>query len=282
MVPFLPARNTSQKERPFCKTTCMSTSILKSYHEIGHFGFDRTYLAIKNKYFFPGMYQAVADYIRGCDACQRAKPHVHAKRVPLTPMPITDTFARWHIDLIGPFKETKLGYRHILIVVCAFSKWTEAFPVRSGTAAEIADVLHKEVFSRYGSPTSLVSDRGQGFMSKLVAAVTQIYNVKHYFTSSYHPQTNSVAERTNKTVIQCLGTIVDENQSNWAELLPDHRPDQNAPPPDVPRPDPRREEQPNFKNPVPPLNPNNDEIVPNQDVDISDTDEPADDGSKQF
>ncbi|CAC5400202.1 unnamed protein product [Mytilus coruscus] len=386
--------------------------LLKSYHEIGHFGFDRTYLAIKNKYFFPGMYQAVADFIRGCDSCQRAKPHVHAKRVPLTPMPITDTFARWHIDLIGPFKETKLGHRHILIVVCAFSKWTEAFPVRSETAEEIANVRHKEVFSRYGSPTSLVSVRGQGFMSKLVAAVTQIYNVKHYFTSSYHPQTNSVAERTNKTVIQCLRTIVDENQYNWAELLPgilmvfrmspsassefspyhllfgkeinlpvdttllpktdinknlkvhieniidclkiakrcatdnlkyaqekqkkhydkntalpkfeiqdlvlmyspkvpvglasklhrkqdgpfyiaakglnhtyklrrcednkmlksminanrlklytppDHRPDQNAPPPDVPRPDPRREEQPNFQNPVPPPNPNNDQ-----------------------
>ncbi|CAC5426199.1 Retrovirus-related Pol polyprotein from transposon 297 [Mytilus coruscus] len=409
--------------------------LLKSYHEIGHFGFDRTYLAIKNKYFFPGMYQAVADFIRGCDSCQRAKPHVHAKRVPLTPMPITDTFARWHIDLIGPFKETKLGHRHVLIVVCAFSKWTEAFPVRSETAEEIANVLHKEVFSRYGSPTSLVSDRGQGFMSKLVAAVTQIYNVKHYFTSSYHPQTNSVAERTNKTVIQCLRTIVDENQSNCAELLPgilmafrmspsassefspyhllfgkemnlpvdttllpktdinknlkvhieniidclkiakrcatdnlkyaqekqkkrydkntalpkfeiqdlvlmyspkvpvglasklhrkqdgpfyiaakglnhtyklrrcednkmlksminanrlklytppDHRPDQNAPPPDVPRPDPRREEQPNFQNPVPPPNPNNDENVPNPDADISDTDEPVDDGSKQF
>ncbi|VDI72786.1 Hypothetical predicted protein [Mytilus galloprovincialis] len=96
-------------------------------------------------------------------------------------MPILDTFSRWHIDLIGPFKETKLGHKYILIVVCAFSKWTEAFPVRSETAADIAEVLHKEIFSRYGSCSSLVSDRGQGFMSKLVAAVTKIYNVKHYF-----------------------------------------------------------------------------------------------------
>ncbi|CAG2256467.1 unnamed protein product [Mytilus edulis] len=63
---------------------------------------------------------------------------------------------------------------------------------------------------------------------------------------------------------------------------PDHRPDQNAPPPDVPRPDPRREEQPNFQNPVPPPNPNDDEIVPNQNADSSDSDEPIDDGSKQF
>ncbi|CAC5392995.1 unnamed protein product [Mytilus coruscus] len=121
--------------------------LLKSYHELGHFGFDRTYLAIKQKYFFPGMYQAVAYFIRGCDSFQRAKPHAHAKRVPLTPMPILDTFSRWHIDLIGPFKETKLGHKYILIVVCAFSKWTEAFPVRSETAADIAEVLLKNLLS---------------------------------------------------------------------------------------------------------------------------------------
>ena len=195
-------------------------TILQSYHELGHFGFDRTYLALKQTYFFPGMFQAVADFIRGCDPCQRAKQSVHSKRVPLTPMPITDTFARWHIDLIGPFKETKQGFKHILIIVDSFSKWTEAFPVRSEGAEEIALILHKEIFSRFGAPVSLISDRGQGFMSKLVAAVNEIYNVKHYFTSSYHPQTNSIAERTNKTIIQCLRTIIDENQLNWSDLLP--------------------------------------------------------------
>ncbi|CAG2189121.1 unnamed protein product [Mytilus edulis] len=62
--------------------------------------------------------------------------------------------------------------------------------------------------------------QGQGFASKLVAAINQIYNVKHSFTSSYHPQTNSVAERTYKTIIQCMRTLVDENQLNWPELLP--------------------------------------------------------------
>ncbi|CAC5375847.1 unnamed protein product [Mytilus coruscus] len=215
------------------------------------------------------MYQAVAD-LRGCDSCQRAKPHAHAKRVPLTPMPIIDTIARWHIDLIGPFKETKLGHRYILIVVFAFGKWTEAFQVRSETAEEIALVLHKEIVSRY-------------------------------------PQTNTVAERINKTVIQCLRTIniVGENQSNWAELLPgilmafrmspsassefspyhllfDHRPVQKAPPPDVTRADPRREDQPNFQNIIPPPSQHNDMNDQNQPDDSSDTDEPVDDISKQY
>lgn len=196
-------------------------NLLCAYHELGHFGFDRTYISLKQKYYFPGMYQAVADYIRACEPCQRAKQPAHSKKVPLTPMPVNDTFSRWHLDFIGPFKKvTKEGYTHILIIVDSFSKWTEAFPVRSESAEQIANILHNEIFSRYGAPKSLISDRGQGFMSKLVAAINQIYEVKHHFTSSYHPQTNSVAERTNKTIIQCLRTVIDKNQLNWPELLP--------------------------------------------------------------
>ncbi|CAC5402690.1 unnamed protein product [Mytilus coruscus] len=195
--------------------------VLASYHNLGHFGFDRTYFAMQQKYFFPGMYQAVADYIKGCDMCQRAKQPAHAKRVPLTNMPIQDTFSRWHLDIIGPFQAlTKESYRYILIIVDSFSKWTEAFPVRFKSAEEISRILHREIFSRYGTCHSLVTDRGQGFASKLVAAINQIYNVKHSFSSSYHPQTNSVAERTNKTIIQCMRTLVHENQLNWPELLP--------------------------------------------------------------
>ncbi|VDI24391.1 Hypothetical predicted protein [Mytilus galloprovincialis] len=167
------------------------------------------------------MYQVVTEYIRGCEPCQKAKYPPHSKRVPMTPMPITDTFARWHMDFIGPFKrETSEGHRFILIIVDSFSKWVECFPVKSESAAEIASVLHKEIFTRYGSPVSICTDRGQGFMSKLVAAVNHIFNVKHSFTSSYHPQTNSIAERTNKTIIQCIRTVINEQQSNWPELLP--------------------------------------------------------------
>ncbi|CAC5410727.1 unnamed protein product [Mytilus coruscus] len=125
------------------------------------------------------------------------------------------------MDFIGPFKrETSEGHRFILIIVDSFSKWVECFPVKSESAAEIASVLHKEIFTRFGSPVSICTDRGQGFMSKLVAAVNHIFNVKHSFTSSYHPQTNSIAERTNKTIIQCIRTVINEQQSNWPELLP--------------------------------------------------------------
>ncbi|CAG2216313.1 unnamed protein product [Mytilus edulis] len=60
-------------------------------------------------------------------------------------------------------------------------------------------------------------------------------------------------------------------------IPPDHRPDQNAPPPDEPRPDPRRTEQPNFQQQDPNPDPSQ-----NSQTDIQDSDEPVEDNSKQF
>ena len=108
----------------------------------------------------------------------------------------------------------------VLLIVDSFSKWPEAFPLRTQEAKEIARVLYSEIFTRYGAPDAIVSDRGQNFMSKLVTAVCEIFQVTRKFTSSYHPQTNSTCERMNSTIAQCLRAYVDKEQKNWPESLP--------------------------------------------------------------
>lgn len=102
----------------------------------------------------------------------------------------------------------------------SFSKWPEAFPLRTKDSTEIAKVLFKEIFCRYGAPYTIVTDRGQNFMIKLVTAVCQIFQVTRHFTSSYHPQTNATCERMNSTIAQCLHTYVNQHQTNWHDILP--------------------------------------------------------------
>lgn len=79
---------------------------LRSYHDSiaggAHLGLDKTYRAIQLKYFWPKMYQNVADYIRSCDACQHAKKTTNPHRAPLVNMPVEDTFSRLHMDILGP------------------------------------------------------------------------------------------------------------------------------------------------------------------------------------
>lgn len=48
----------------------------------------------------------------------------------------------------------------------------------------------------------------------------KLMGIKHKFSMSFHPQTNSSSEQTNKMVIQCLQYHVEHNQKGWAKALP--------------------------------------------------------------
>jgi hypothetical protein len=77
-----------------------------------------------------------------------------------------------------------------------------------------------DTFARFGAPSCLVSDRGANFLSKMVAALCELFSVKRVHTSSYHPQTNASVERFNAVIGQGLRTYLDEHQENWSSFLP--------------------------------------------------------------
>ena len=207
-----------------CVPKCKRQSLVINYHDCcaggGHFGYTRTFHKLRQKYWWPQMLQNVKDYISSCDTCQRVKMDRRRKPTPLQPLPIEDTFSRVHIDILGPLPKTKEGQQYILLIIDSFSKWSEAFPLVTQEASEIAFVLYNEFICRFGAPRVLVSDRGRSFMSKIVVALCELFSIKQHHTSSYHPQTNSTVERANSTLAKVLTSYVNENQTNWASMLP--------------------------------------------------------------
>ncbi|MES9881485.1 MAG: DDE-type integrase/transposase/recombinase [Sedimenticola sp.] len=202
----------------------LRSDVLRSYHDNhaggGHLGISKTYAAIREKYYFPGMYKVIHDYVATCHQCQKMKGIRKKLPPPLTSMPISDVFDRWHMDILGPLTKTEEGYQYILLVVDSFSRWSEAFPLKTQTAKEVSHVLYSEIFTRYGAPRILVSDRGQNFMSKLVRALCEMFDITRHHTSSYHPQTNSTCERLNSTLAQTLRMYSAPDQQNWPSLIP--------------------------------------------------------------
>ena len=197
--------------------------LLDQYHDAmvdgGHQGYDRTYYALKHKYFWPRTYTDVCEYIKRCDTCQRIKCNPHAKPVPLTPMPIVATFERWHMDFLM-MKESKDGFKYILLLVDSYSRWCEAFPMKSQDAYAVARVLFSEIITRYGALRSLVTDRGRQFTSQLIKALCEIFSIKKHFTSSYHSQSNASCERMNSFIAQTLRAYCAKYQSDWPSILP--------------------------------------------------------------
>ncbi|XP_033730322.1 uncharacterized protein LOC117319654 [Pecten maximus] len=129
-------------------------------------------------------------------------------------------FERWHMDILGPLPTSKDKYTYILLVVDSFTQWPEAFCLRSQEATEVARVLYTNIIARYGAIRYLVSDRGKNFTSKLVGALCELFDIGRSTTSSYHPQTNSVVERMNSTLAQCLRACSDGDQTNWPSKIP--------------------------------------------------------------
>lgn len=158
--------------------------------------------------------------MRSCDRCQQAKRNTQAAPTPLHPLSITQVFGRLHMDILSPLIKSSEGHEYILVIVDSCSRWVESFPLHNQTSGEIARVLHDEIFCRYGAPLSIVSDRGQNFMSHLVRAICELFQVQRHSTSSYHPECNGMVERQNGNIMQILRMYVDKSQRNWHKILP--------------------------------------------------------------
>ena len=84
------------------------------------------------------------------------------------------------------------------------TKWPEAFAVPTIDAHVIAKLFVHEIIGRHGAPRTLLSDRGQNFLSKLLKEICRLVNTVKVFTTSYHPQTDGLVERLNGTLVQSL------------------------------------------------------------------------------
>ena len=133
--------------------------ILSQYHDSiisgGHQAFDRTFQAIRQKYYWKNYYRDIYEYQKSCMQCQRASNRKPAK-APLKPIPIVGLFDRWGIDYIGPYRQSKCKKKYILMAVDSLSGWCEAFPMEKCDAVSTAQVLYTELFSKKRCPKTIV------------------------------------------------------------------------------------------------------------------------------
>ncbi|KAK3514007.1 hypothetical protein QTP70_001289 [Hemibagrus guttatus] len=125
------------------------------------------------------------------------------------------------VDLMGPFPKSPKQNEHLLVMVDYCSKWVELFPLWVAKAPQIARILI-EIFTRWGSPVCLVSDRGAQFTSNLINLVCKQWGVIQKLTTAYHSQTN-LTERINRTLKTMIASYVKDNHRNWDKWLAEFR-----------------------------------------------------------
>ncbi|PIK53794.1 Retrovirus-related Pol polyprotein from transposon [Apostichopus japonicus] len=107
-----------------------------------------------------------------------------------------------------------------MVVADYFTKWVEAFPLKDQSAETVADTLVTDFVSRFGVPKQIHTDQGRNFESNLFKELCQLLGVDKTRTTPYHPQSDGMVERFNRTLEEMLAKVVDSDQKNWDKCIP--------------------------------------------------------------
>nr|GFC02132.1 reverse transcriptase domain-containing protein [Tanacetum cinerariifolium] len=160
--------------------------ILNAYHSGptgGHYGASYTAKKVFDSgFYWPSIYKDAFELVKRCDSCQRNK--------------------------------------YILVAVDYLSKWVEAKALPTNDARVVVKFL-KSLFSRFGTPKAIISDRGTHFSNDQFSRVMTKYGVTHRLSTAYHPQTSGQVEVTNCGLKRILERTVGENRVSWSDKLED-------------------------------------------------------------
>jgi hypothetical protein len=197
------------------KCLCVPSSyrplILANAHDSafgGHMGTHRTFSTIYARYFWPGLYKDVEDYVRTCPLCQTRKVARNPSAIPAMSMSVPSRpFERIAVDILGPLPPGPKNEKYLLVFVDYFTRYAIVEPLETISAAVVADVIVKSIICKHGRPDYLLSDRGSQFLSALVSELLSLLGTLKLNTTAYHPQTNGLVERFNGTIVDIISTL---------------------------------------------------------------------------
>ncbi|KAH9768606.1 hypothetical protein KPL71_011668 [Citrus sinensis] len=200
------------------------TYILTFCHTLacgGHFGPKRTALKVlASGFYWPSLFKDAYLFCKSCDRCQRTGNLGPRNQMPQSPILIVEIFDVWGIDFMGPFPSS-FGNLYIVLTVDYVSKWVEAKATRTNDSKVVVDFIKSNIFTRFGTPKAIISDRGTHFCNRSIEALFRKYNITHKVSTSYHPQTSGQVEVSNREVKLILEKIVNPNIKDWSLRLDD-------------------------------------------------------------
>ncbi|WVZ80657.1 hypothetical protein U9M48_028115 [Paspalum notatum var. saurae] len=187
-----------------------------------HPGSNKMYYDLKERFWWPGMKRAVAEYVAVCDTCQRVK--VEHQRPARLLQPLKAPEWKWEeitMDFIVGLPRTQKGYNSIWVVVDRLTKVAHFIPVNTTySGARLAELYISRIVCLHGVPKKIISDRGSQFTSLFWEQLYDSLDTKLRFSIAYHPQTDGQTERTNQVLEDMLRACAIQYGTSWDKCLP--------------------------------------------------------------
>jgi hypothetical protein len=226
----------------------LKDTIVHTAHQNGHFGLSKTYAAVSQHLWWPGMREDIARRVASCQVCRVSKTNRQARPGLLQPLPISrEAWRSVSIDWISSLPSVRPLYfsankkypegvewvpsdsldgadgtvNTLFVLTDRYSKAVRLRAChKSSTGAQVIGWLKEELFRAFGWPTSIISDNDVRF-GKAYKEYLESQGIDLRFTSGWHPQANGQVERMNSTVQNVLRCVCNGLSVGWPAALPD-------------------------------------------------------------
>ena len=103
------------------------------------------------------------------------------------------------------------GYCYFIVCIDYFSKWSDAKPIANKTAPTTVEFLY-EMMCRHDCFAIQINNQGRKFLNEVSDELNFLTGVQQRVTSAYHPQSNGLVEKQNRTTLNSLAKVSEENQ----------------------------------------------------------------------
>ena len=197
-------------------------TVLYQYHTpllAGHPGVIKLYDTIKQRYYFPGMFNLVREFVECCLECQSMKGKTDGPRIQYARIPLdTRTMARMSMD-IKEMPESELGFRYILVCVCEFTNWMKTIPLADQKAQTIAMALYFKICCEYGTPKAIICDEAPASQSVALQEYFKALNIQPIYISPMNHGSNR-SERYIRTLNDIITKCLVGTGNNWPLYVP--------------------------------------------------------------
>ena len=204
--------------RSYCSTT--SGKLYQLHDQLCHPGITRLFHYTRSKNL-PFSIEEIRSVIQNCKVCCEEKPRFH-KPEKAHLIKSTTPFERINVDFKGPLPTTNQNC-YFLQVIDEYSRFPFVFPCKD-TKTETVKKHLCQLFSIFGYPSFIHSDRGSSFLSKDLQDFLLERGIAASRTTPYRPQANGQVERSNSTIWKAVRLSLRSKNlpmSQWQEVLPE-------------------------------------------------------------
>ena len=187
-----------------------------------HPGSDKMYQDLKALYWWPNMKAEIASYVNKCLTCSKVKVE-YQKPSGMLQQPEIPMW-KWEqisMDFITKLPKAPGGHDTIWVIVDRLTKSAHFLAIKETDKLDkLATLYIKEIVSRHGVPTSIISDRDARFTSRFWQSLQNALGTRLDMSTAYHPQTDGQSERTIQTLEDLLRACMIDFGGSWERHLP--------------------------------------------------------------